>query len=896
MSRGVVRIDRIAPRRGAEFGGKARGLAALVRAGFPVPPAFALSSSLAEQHFARILPEDDQPQRIFRSADVSADRLDAIAARVRGEPLEGELFATLREVFVDLGARGGRGLSVRSSSTAEDVEGATAAGMHDTFLNVVTEGALVDAVRACWAALFTPRAHAYARALRPPIVPAMGVVIQAMVPADAAGVVFTVNPLTGDAGEIVVDASYGLGLSVAAGRVSPDTYRLDKATGGYRDRIVGQKAVEVVPSDGGGVVEREVPPERRDALSLDADVLEELTRRALGIERQFGGPQDIEFAVREGKVWILQARPLAVAVQPGTKRWQRRRRSGGVHRDELVWSNVNVGEALPGVATPLTWSVLSHFSELGFRRAFGALGISLPQDAELVGGFRGRIYLNLTEILGALSEVPGFRPSMVLSLGGGGFEEVLDAEIEERGSASFLARLPLTLRRFAAENFRLAARVRALDGVFAAERRRLRSIDLRVLPPSSLAQTMKDTEHLLDRTGAVMLTVYGDLLGATVLLALTLRAIAKEQATGLARDLLAGLEDIDSAEPGLALTRVAETLARDPEAAKAIAARPPSELRVQDLPEGPTRRALQHFLRAYGHRGPREAELAQPRWEEDPTTLFTALQIHQRRPGRATVVDSKERRQRVRSDAERRLAAVVPFPLRPPIRALLAVVQRFMRMREHLRSHVTDVLGLMRRVALDASMRIEAREPAAGRDAAFFLTVDELHQVLRGELARVAPRVIQRRIQFERDRALPDPPDTFIGFPPPVRPRPPERDHLAGLAASAGVAQGRVRILRRAEDATRFEPGEVLVAPVADVGWSPLFLIAAAVVTNLGGPLSHASIVLREYGVPAVVNVKDATALLSDGDLVRVDGFRGEVRRLSPRAVEAAVPAREPEA
>lgn len=893
MSRGVARIDRIVPRRSAEFGGKARGLSALVRAGFPVPPAFALSSRLAEHHFARILPDEDQPHPIFRDPDVGPERLAAIAARVRAEPLGEELLEDLRGIFAELRAQGAVGLSVRSSSTMEDAEGAGAPGMHDTVLNVTTEDALADAVRACWAALFARRAHVYARA-HGELVPAMGVVVQAMVPAEAAGVIFTVNPLTGDAGEIVVDASYGLGVAVAGGKVSPDTYRLDKATRGYRDRIIGQKEVEVVADEAGGVLEREVPPERRAELCLRPLVLEELAELALRIERQFGGPQDIEFAVHRGDVWILQARPLSVVVQPGTKRWQRRKRSGATGRAKLVWSNVNVGEALPGVATPLTWSVLSHFSELGFRRAFGALGISLPQDAELVGGFRGRIYLNLTEILGALSQVPGFRPSMVLSLGGGGFEEVLDADVGDRKSAAFLARLPITLRRYATENYRLSARVRAFDAEFAIERRRLRSIDLRVLPPSSLAQTMKDTEHLLDRTGAIMLTVYGNLLGTSMLLSLALGAVAREQAAGLARDLLAGMEDIDSAEPGLALTRVAETLARDPAAARVIAERAPEDLTVEDLPEGPTRRALQHFLRAYGHRGPREAELAEPRWEEDPTTLFATLQIHQRRPGRTTVAESDARRQRVRADAERRLVAVVPFPMRPPIRALLAIVQRYTRMREHLRSHVTDVLGLMRRVALDASMRIAVREPAAGRDAAFFLTVDELHQVLRGELARVAPRIIQRRVQYERDRALPDPPDTFVGFPPALRPPPPDRDRLAGLAASAGVAQGPVRILRRAEDAKRFEPGEVLVASVADVGWSPLFLVASAVVTDLGGPLSHASIVLREYGVPAVVNVKDATSLLRDGEIVRVDGFQGEVRRLSPRAAEATVVAREP--
>jgi pyruvate,water dikinase len=879
VSRDLLRIDRIAPRRGAEFGGKARGLSALARGGFPVPPAFALSFRASEHHFARALDEREMPREIFAAREVSAQRLEAIAEKVRRAPLGEHVAADLREALAELSRDGAVGVAVRSSSTHEDDAGATAAGMHASLLHVTGEAALDDAVRACWAGLFSLRVWSYLRASRAEGPPSMGVVIQAMVPAEAAGVMFTVNPLTGDAGEIVLNASYGLGAAVVDGKVSPDTYRVDKATRGYRDRILGQKAVEVVLAEPGGVRERAVEAARRGELCLTQAQVDALTEHALRVERHFGGPQDVEFAVRGDEVWLLQARPLAATLQPATKRWHRRR-AGAIDRRKLVWSNVNVGEALPGVATPLTWSVLSHFSELGFRRAFGALGLSVPPEAELVGDFRGRIYLNLTELLGALSQVPGFRPSMVLALGGGGLEGVLDAEAEPRGSASFVARLPWTVKRFASENFRLAARVRAFDAEFAAERRRLGRLDLRILPPAALAQTLKDTEHLLDRTGAIMLTVYGDLLGASVALSLALKAFSSEQAEGIARDLLAGLEDVDSAAPGLALTRVGEALARDPSAAALIASREAAALRVDALPEGPTRRALEHFVRAYGHRGPREAELAEARWGEDPTTLFATLQVHLRKPGGVQVAATEARRARVRHDAERRLKAVVPLPLRPAIRQLLALVQRFMRMRERLRSHVTDVLGLMRGVALDVSRRIEVREPAAGGDAAFFLTIDELHQVLRGELLRVGVRVQQRRVQYERDRALPDPPDTFVGYPPPVAPPPPDTRRLAGLAASAGVAQGAVRVLREARDAVRFQPGEVLVAPVADVGWSPLFLTAAAVVTDLGGPLSHASIVLREYGVPAVVNVKDATSILRDGERVRVDGYSGEVRRL----------------
>jgi pyruvate,water dikinase len=236
--------------------------------------------------------------------------------------------------------------------------------------------------------------------------------------------------------------------------------------------------------------------------------------------------------------------------------------------------------------------------------------------------------------------------------------------------------------------------------------------------------------------------------------------------------------------------------------------------------------------------------------------------------------------QQVREEAEEKLKKSVPFVLRPAVTNLLEVVRRFTRMREHLRGHVVEVLGMFRRVALEASRRIEAREPEAGADAAFFLTLAEVRRVLYDENERVAIRVQRRRLEHERNQALPEPPTTFVGFPPDDAGVASTATRLRGLAASRGTAEGRVRILRDPAHAANFRPGEVLVVAAADTGWAPLFLAASGVVTELGGPLSHAAIILREYAVPAVVNVTNATRSLRDGDLVRLDGDAGTVEIL----------------
>jgi pyruvate,water dikinase len=357
-----------------------------------------------------------------------------------------------------------------------------------------------------------------------------------------------------------------------------------------------------------------------------------------------------------------------------------------------------------------------------------------------------------------------------------------------------------------------------------------------------------------------------------------LRAFARHQGSGFYRELLSGLQDVDSARPGFVLWEIARLAREEPEVAEHIRTAQLSEVTVPGLPAGPTRDALNRFVEDYGYRGVREAEIAAPRWSEDPTLMFAALRSHLA----STVdLDARERDlQHARQKAEQSLQKSVPLPLRSAVRKLLDVVRRFTRMREHLRGHVVEVLGMFRRIALETSRRIEAREPEAGPNAAFFLTLAEVRRVLYDENERVAVRVQRRRLEHERNQALPEPPTTFVGFPPEDAGTASAAKRLRGLAASRGMAEGRVRILRDPSQAADFEPGEVLVVAAADTGWAPLFLAASGVVTELGGPLSHAAIILREYAVPAVVNVTNATRSLRDGDIVRLDGDAGTVEVL----------------
>lgn len=894
----VRRIESLVPRRTPAFGGKAKNLAALARAGFPVPAAYAIAAELCDELLRAVLAPDEQPAALLAAParDVTPERLEGIAERIRHAPLPRAIAADVHQAFADLRREGARAIAVRSSSLREDEQARSAAGLHDTVLGVEDEGALEDAVRAVWASSFDARVLGYLRALgqaRPGSAEAglgMGVVLQALVPAEVAGVLFTVNPLSADPGEMVINASYGLGKTVVDGSVSPDTYRVDKASAWVRDRVIGGKERALVWEPGaGGLREREVSEEERGREALSEDVLDRLIELGLRIEDHFGDARDVEWAVVGRSVYVLQARPVTAIVQPPRRSSRRARRTD---RARIVWSNVNVGEALPGVVTPFTWSVLSGFSERGFRHAFGALGCSVPAEAELVGNFRGRIYLNMSEFMAIASQVPGLRPSVVLSLGGGGQVEALEQESERRSSAAFLARLPVTATRYVRANLRLGERVQQFERWFEGERARIGGFDFRVLSATALHRLLGEVERLLDPTGEVLLDVYGNLLACLVALRGLVGAVARDRADALMRDLLTGLTDVDSAAPGLALYRIARIARGDLRARDHVLRTPPGELTLASIPEGPTRRALAEFFARYGGRGAREAEIAEPRWREDPALPFTTLRLHlMGEPGEGP--EEVQRRQlEVRQRAQRELERRTPLPLRFAVRRLLALVQELTRMREHLRGHVVTVLGLYREVVVDASRRLAAMEPGCGPDGAFFLTVDELHAVLKGDAGPVSVLIRRRRLQYERDRSLPPPPDSFVGYPPPPEPVAPAPGVIAGLGASTGRATGIARVLAHPSQASELAPGEILVVHQADVGWTPLFLAAAAIVTDLGGPLSHASVVAREFGVPAVVNARGATRTIATGDRLEVDGDAGTVRVIerAPRTAQGAPP------
>jgi pyruvate,water dikinase len=401
---------------------------------------------------------------------------------------------------------------------------------------------------------------------------------------------------------------------------------------------------------------------------------------------------------------------------------------------------------------------------------------------------------------------------------------------------------------------------------------------------------------MLRRTGALMLTCASNFLSGFLALGALLRRLCPEDAARLQLELLAGTEDVESAAPGRELARIAGLARREPDVLARLRSADPKSLRLEDLPASSrVRSALTQFIATYGYRAVREAELMTPRWREDPSLLFATLRLHlgaRRESGAPDAAPGSPASEARRGGAwaqERALATVRKRAGRLAAASVDTVARRaarFAALRERLRARVTEVLGMYRVLALELGRRLREGDGVTAPgldlpDAAFMATIEELRELCarRLDARALEPRLRARRAQWERDRRLPDPPRTFVGEPPAAHARDVAASAgvLEGLPASPGEVTGPARVLTDPADAATLREGEVLVVPCADVGWAPLFLVAAGVVAELGGTLSHASIVAREYGVPAVVNVANATRVIHTGDRVTVAGDRGRV-------------------
>jgi pyruvate,water dikinase len=819
----------------ATVGGKGASLATLRRAGLPVPPGFHVTTAA----YRRFVADHELQDRIVAAATTGDSA--AIAALFAAHEVPDEIAAPIRAAYTALGAPA---VAVRSSATAEDLPGASFAGQQDTFLDIRGADAVVDAVRRCWASLWTARAIEYRR--REGIDPAdvaLAVVVQELVDADAAGVLFTADPVTGATDRMVVNATWGLGESLVGGQVTPDELVLDAATGAVRERRTGDKAVMTVRTPD-GPAERPVPDGRRRAPVLDDARSAELATLGRRIAEHYGRPMDVEWTLTGDRFAIVQARPITGLRDP----WNDTRLG------DFLWTNTNLGEAIPDVMTPCTWSLVQLF----MSRAMPTL--SLP-GLRGYGNIGGRFYLNLS-LSAALSGLVGISETRFRALTENTFGR-LPAGVAippvPLSRMQVLRSLVPTAVRFMAS---VPGTLRQLPDFVAGNPRRCAALTERIsatTDPGALARLWDDEVRPLVVTASDMLAAAGrsDPVALLTVQKRLRKLVGNADAAALTSGITVDGEMLASLGPVVGL----------------------AQLERGDIDEVT-------YAERYGHRGPHEFEVSLPRPAEQPG--WVEQQLCALREAGADPLELLQKQEAAHRAAWERLVAAHPKQVAGTRKRL----QRWARAASKREQARTEVI---RAFAVARAYLLRAAELTGLGDEVFMLDVDEVAAVLRGA---PAPDTAEPRSAYERYAALPPYPslirgafDPFTWAADPNRRSdvhdataapPPAGGDVSGFPGAAGVVEGVVRVLRSAEEGADLRAGEILVTTVTNIGWTPLFPRAAAVVTDVGAPLSHAAIVARELGIPAVVGTGNATSVLHTGDRVRVDGGRGTVEVLAP--------------
>jgi len=853
-------------------GGKGASLSRLVADGLPVPDGFHVTTA-AYRRF--VIDNNLQPGILaaLETVDVAQpDTLDAASRTI------GELFSKAQTppnvasaialAYASL-AGTNPAVAVRSSATAEDLPDLSFAGQQDTFLNVEGYGAVLEAIKRCWASLWTARAIGYrARNGIDPDGISLAAVVQLLVPAEAAGILFTANPVTGRRDQAVISAAWGLGEAVVGGLVTPDSITVDKASGTVVERVVADKRVMTARVNG-GTKEQAVPDALRRAPALDQETAAALVSLAVRIEELYGMPMDIEWALADGALAIVQARPITALPDEAVAQELELLDEWRMPDPKGPYMRGSIADFMPDPLTPLFVTMGVPAVNAGMQRTM----------VETIGSRTAALDNYLTTI--------NDYAYLYVSLGCRDWIWIL---------GRMAPALPRLLRN-GERHWREVARPR-----YVAVRDRWQDRSPEKLTCVELLKGARElTAAMADYLTALQVDAIGTAAGTEGLFTAIYDRMVKREGDPTAATLLLGA-DSTPIRAEKALYDLAQWCRERQGLAACVLETPAQELADRldgDVPPGTDagdwrewRQRFCDYLAEFGH-SIYDLDFAKPLPADQPQPLLETLKMFIRGEG----TNPHERQQ---SSLARREEAVqialsrVKGLKRRLFRWSLRWAQTFALVREDSIFDIGLGYPVLRRMLHELGCRLVEAGSIAEADDIYFLELAEVEQGAAALDEDVRPQSMTDRVQERRavwraeTRLVPPqqlPPkgrvmgiktDAFM----PVSADDQAQSLLKGVAASPGQVTASARILLGPEDFQQMQPGDILVAEMTTPAWTPLFAMASAVVTDIGGPLSHGSIVAREYGIPAVLGTGIATRRIQSGQIITVDGSAGVVTLL----------------
>jgi len=864
----------------AEVGGKGYSLIRMAEAGLHVPPGAVLTTAFFAPWFDAIRASSTWAALVDAGPDSWSTLCDELKRLSLDLALTANQWEALEELRNQLPAlREGSLFAVRSSAPEEDLVSASFAGGYETRLGV-RERELEQALQHCFAAAFDERVFVYKREHGFDVLsPRLAVVVQQQIASEVAGVGFSLNPLTNDYDEAVVDANWGLGESVVAGRASPDHFIVDKVSGKLVEKKLGAKQVSIWLGRSGGTAER--VGYRSGELTLSEARLGEVVDVLCCIEELYGRPMDIEWAYADGKLHVLQARPITTYVPLPPEMLT----NPGDRRRLYADAALSQGLTINGPISPLglAWLVDKFYSS-ALKRFAGIEDFTPAGGLVFAAGCRFYMNISNTMWLGMTPKMMARNTAITDAL----LADILaDIDSKRYRAATrptwlrlgLLVFIPRALWAWRGTFWNALWNVLTPERARRAYRRRVDAFEAKItgdldydLPLGEFARTT--TQSLWPDLFNVTLPA----LAAGLVSPGFLISKKSEEARALAGKLRRGLTGNLVVEQGIALFRLARLLDRcgldDIEKlARRIEKR---EMPAEFLSEWDV------FLRRFGCRGPHEMDVASPRYADDPVLALQQMSFMAVDEAGFDPEIAHQRNVEERRRAYEELLRRVGWLRRALLRRIHRLIDLFGGTRDTPKHHAVLVTYAIRKRALIEGKRLVNEDRLDAAEDVFDLTFDDL------EAAANDPALDLRLLQVERTRFARELAAHVTEFPQVIdsrgrilRPPPRERKpgELVGMAVSPGTVTGPVKVLRNPREKP-VDKGDVLVAYTTDPGWTPLFVNAAAVVLEVGGVLQHGAVIAREYGKPCVAGVDRVVSRLRDGQKVEVDGTVGVIRLL----------------
>ena len=863
----VLQFEDIDETRIASVGGKAAHLAELSRIDdLRVPAGFCVTTDAFQRIITEIPSLEDALGRLARLEPNDRESIGAVSAQIRRSiekiTVPDDVAAAIRRSVARIGEHAA--FAVRSSATAEDLPTASFAGQLESYLNVVGAASILEHVSRCWASLFTDRAVTYRlrngfdhRTVQ------MAVVVQRMIFPHAAGTLFTADPVTGNRKVASVEASFGLGDALVSGLVNPDVYKVHE--GQIIARTIGLKRLAVQPSQSGGTQQHEIGPEHQQQPALTDAQIVRLAALGRRIEAHFRKPQDIEWCLADGHFHIVQSRPITTLFPVPE--------SGD--QEKHVYISVGHQQMMTDAMKPLGLSVWQ---------------MTTPRPMAEAGG---RLFVDVTQILAS----PASRAGLLAMAGrsdpliGDALQTLLDRgdDVPSAAEENPTWTPPGGGHAIEADPAIVEALIVRAEASLAALKRTIRTKSGTALLDFIVAdvQEMKRIQFDPQNLQAVMAGIE-----ATWQLNERLEAWLGEKN---AADTLAQSAPRNvTSEMGLALLDVADVIRPHPDVV-AFLRRVQDEQQVDDqrfldalleIDGGrDARDAIAAWLEKYGMRCVGEIDITRPRWAERPAALVPVILGHIRtfEPGAGKRRFDDGRRQALQKEQEL-LARLRTLPdgasKAEDGRRLIERLRTFMGYREYPKYAIVSRYFVYKQALLEEAERLVRAQVLREKEDIFFLRFEELQDVVRTN--RVDPQLIRQRKEAFRSYQALTPPRVLTSEGEALTGsyrRDVPAGALVGLPVSAGIVEGRARVVLDIADAS-LEPGDILVTAYTDPSWTPLFVAIEGLVTEVGGLMTHGSVIAREYGVPAVVGVEHATRKIQDGQRIRVHGTEGYVEVL----------------